>query len=73
MTATPKNPLKCARLLADWYVNNQLNPDPHTAVAGEIISYRAKNDPGIYLACQWHLAFAVMGMLSAGKVFPQTR
>lgn len=69
MTATPKNPLKCARLLADWYVNNQLNPDPHTAVAGEIISYRAKNDPGIYLACQWHLAFAVMGMLSAGKVF----
>ena len=62
-------PLECARLLADWYVNNQFNPDPHTAISGEIISYRKPGDPKEYLACQWHLAFALMGMLSAAKVF----
>lgn len=60
--------LGVARKVADWLLATQKPEDHYAAESGSYFCDVGKNNENYY-ACNWNLAFAIMGLFSAHKVF----
>ena len=66
--------LESARRAADWVINNQIPPRARDVMGGNFIFSRYYNTRVASDACaEWNLAFGIMAMLSAGKVFGEKK
>lgn len=64
-----KHGLKCAKGIAEWYVNNQVRYKDYIHAAGSFpaaISFIGQPSGGV---TNWQLAFAAMGQMAAGRAF----
>jgi len=67
-----KNEIECARAIADWLCMVQY-PTLHTDARSGTFSWVVGRTGKTWLASNWNLAFAIMGLLAANKAFNETR
>ncbi|NMA43637.1 MAG: hypothetical protein GX946_09685 [Oligosphaeraceae bacterium] len=70
---TKDEALASARLLADWHVVNLNRDFEGCGSAGSFPFTVSPDKKSITAAADWNVAFGIMGMLSAGKVFGEEK